>query len=169
MSHSASLAIMLCGGILCFFLRPSAGHGESPSYPGCPSLPEQGLAGRVSVYAVPAQARSGLVCVRVINGLGKMLTYGLPVGRLQKWEEGEKGKLGQFRDYQDVTVLPDGTAVGVILGGLFFPAGEYRDGVLPLSGQPAPTGRYRVCFRYSVVEHGKRSEHEACSEEFSLA
>ena len=97
-----------------------------------------------------------------------MLIYGISLGRLQQWEAGEQGSPGQFRDYQDVSRLPDGTAVGSLLGGVFFPAGESREGVLPVSGVPAPAGRYRVCFRYSVVRQGEQSEHEVCSEEFSL-
>lgn len=165
MFRSVSLTTALWGSVLC--LLPSLGGSEPPLSLGCPPLPELKSAGQVSVYAVPAQAKSGLVCVRVINGLSEMITHGLPVGQLQRWEEA-KGKPGRFRDYQDVYVLPDGTVVGVTLGGLFFPAGEYRDGILPLSGQPAPAGRYRVCFRYWVIRHGERSEQEACSEEFAL-
>jgi hypothetical protein len=37
---------------------------------------------------------------------------------------------------------------------------------LPYSGQPAPPGRYRVCFSYLPPEQEK--DQEVCSEEFFL-
>jgi hypothetical protein len=137
-------------------------------YPGCPRLPVEGVTNKISVYVVKAQVYSGLVCVRVINGLDEPIYSGVIPGRLQQWEKRWWWREGQFRDFQDVSTLPDGSVVFEPAALFSLPAGAPRDGFLPLSGHPAPPGRYRVCFRYQIERQGARSEHEVCSEEFLL-
>jgi hypothetical protein len=157
------------GGVsLSLLLLPVMAGGDYLSYLGCPPLPETGPAGQVSVYVAKAQNEPGLVCVRIINGLRESISHGVPLGRLQVWKQGTWGRKGQFQNFQDVSTLPDGSVVGAPLAGWYLPAGEGWDGILPYSRQPAFPGQYRVCFRYQVERQGARSEHEVCSEEFSL-
>lgn len=160
MARGFSLAVILGSIILCSLLLPGPGRGERSPFPSlqeylrCPSLPDTGSACTVSVYVAKALDKPGLVCVRMFNGLSEMISYGLPLGRLQQWEEGTWWRKEKFRDFQDVSTLPDGSRVMVPLVRLFLPAEERRDGNLPYSDLPAPPGRYRVCFDYSVARQG---------------
>lgn len=132
------------------------------THPLCPSLPAMGPANQVSVYVAKRLGQSGFVCARIINGLSTGVSYGLPTGRLQVWEEGEGGQQGQFQDFK-----PD-AAVEVALARFFVGPGEALDASLPHSLQPAPSGRYRVCFRYRFPTWQLYSQQEVCSEQFTL-
>jgi hypothetical protein len=126
--------------------------------PGCPQLPEQGVARRVSIHVSKRLDTTELVCVRVINGLSVNVEYGAVAFWLQKWKETE----GKFLNIED----PDlrGTAVQMVA--YMLPAGGILDRYLPSSRQPAPPGRYRVRFRFRTP--GQDVDEEVYSGEFSL-
>lgn len=128
----------------------------------CPPLPAMGPADQVSVLVAKALDRPGFVCIRVTNGLSGRISHGLPEGRLQVWEEGKEEGYGQFQDFK-----PDAVVGRLSLWPLLWP-GEGTDSYLPHSGQSAPPGRYRVCFRYEDPLWQRQSQKEVCSEEFSL-
>jgi hypothetical protein len=148
------------GGVcLYLFLLPVAGRSQSPPLPpGCPPLPEQGPAKKISLYVVKALDKPGAVCIRVINRLSEQIEYGELAFWLQKWEE-------ERREFQRIEE-PDlrGTAVRLVAYGL--PAGGVVDRRLPYSRQPAPPGKYRACFRFRMP--GQSVDDEVYSEEFSL-
>jgi len=145
---------------LCLFLHPVAGKTQDTpvSLPGCPPLPEQGRAGKISVYVAKALDHPGAVCIRVINGVSTEIRYGELAFWLQKWDD----KQGEFQRIEE----PDlrGAAVRPVAYGL--PAGGVVDRRLPYSRQPAPPGKYRACFRFGMP--GQSVDDEGCSEEFSL-
>ena len=158
------------GGTRVFHLTAVQPLESYPPYPDCPSLPARGPADTVAVYVAEAVERPGIVCVRIINGLNKAIYGGVILGRLQHWEDGWWWRQGRFRDYQDVSIRPDGTGIGIPSLLRSLGAGEPSDERLPLSGQPAPAGRYRVCASYQdwTAGYGEASERETCSEEFTL-
>lgn len=168
MVRGFSLALMLAGVSLGSLLLPGMGKGSFPAYLTCPPLPETGPAGQVSIYVVKTQDPPGFVCVRVINGRSESIGHGVPPSvSLQRWEEGKPGQLGQFRDFPGAYTHLGGLEVQQLLVKLYFPPGEVLDEPAPMF-QPAPPGRYRVCFRYDVRGQEEGGKQEVCSEEFSL-
>jgi hypothetical protein len=133
-------------------------RGEHPSYLGCLPLPETGPAGRVSVYVAKALDVPGVVCARVINGFSSSIVGAVGYLRLQKWEE------GRFRNLDEI--LSGGAPMIMTADRPAMPSGAVIDRRLPFSGQPAPPGRYRVCFGYIPPEQDQYQQ--VCSEEFSL-
>src|SRR5712692_7369290 len=132
--------LVLWGVVTVALFLPVVGKSEQIPPPVCPLLPEQGPANTVSLYVAKALEAPGGVCIRVINGF----SVGIGTKRLalQKWEEGKLwGLWGKgFRDLE-----PERPIAGAV-----FPVGTgFLPGVVdtwrPLSGQPAPQGRYRVC------------------------
>jgi hypothetical protein len=115
----------------------------------------------VSLFVAKALDAPGVVCIRVINEY----SVGIATKRLalQKWEEGwVSGWWG--REFRDVE--PELPSAGAIM-----PVGTgFLPGVIdtwrPLSGQPAPPGKYRVCFSYRSPNQEKYQD--VCTEEFSL-
>jgi hypothetical protein len=145
---------------LCLFLclSPVRGRGEQLPPEGCPPLPEQGPANQVSVYVAQALYAPGAVCARVINGFSSSIVGAVGYLRLQKWEE------GRFRDLDEI--LSGGAPVLMTADRPAMPPGAIIEHRLPLYGQPAPPGRYRVCFGY--IPPGQDDLQWTCSEEFSL-
>lgn len=145
---------------LCLFLLPVLGKAQdSPvSTPGCPPLPAQGRARKISVYAAKALDQPEAVCVRAINGVSAEIEYGELAFWLQRWEE----ERAEFQRIEE----PDlrGMAMRPVAYGL--PAGGVVDQRLPHSRQPVPPGKYRACFRFRMP--GQGIDDEVCSEEFSF-
>ena len=168
-ARSFSLTPMLVGVFLVGgLLLPSMGKGDFPLYLTCPPLPESVAAGQVSLYVAKAQDPSGFVCVRVINGRSESIGHSDPPRvSLQRWEEGKPGQPGQFRDFPGAYIHPEGLDVQQGLVKWYSPPGAVLDEQTPMF-QPAPSGRYRVCFRYDVRGQEERGKQEVCSEEFSL-
>jgi hypothetical protein len=158
-----SFLLFLC----CLFL-PAMVRGEHPFSLGCPPLPESGPPGQVAIYVAKTQDPPGFVCVRVINGRSESIGHSAPPRvSLQRWEEGKPGQPGQFQDFPGAYSHPGGLDVQQLLVKWYSPPGMILDEQMPMF-QPAPPGRYRVCFTYSVIKQGEQSEHEVCSEEVTL-
>lgn len=157
---------VLTTGVLCvsLLLLSTEGRSEHPP-PSCSPLPEQGPTNTVSLYVAKALDAAGIVCVRVINGFNERIeTRGTT---LQKWEDGKLwGLWGQgFQELKSKQPSAGGILPGSI-GSVLMPPLRIADMRLPLSGQPAPPGRYQVCFSYLPPDQEKYQE--VCSEEFSL-
>jgi hypothetical protein len=116
----------------CLFLLPVSGKTQDTlgSLPGCPPLPEQGRARKISVYAAKALDQPGAVCVRSINGVSAEIKYGELAFWLQKWED-EKGEFQRIEepDLRGIAMRP--VAYGLPIGGVV-------DRRLPYSRQPIP-------------------------------
>ena len=169
-----SLAATVSG--LCVLLSCSWAKGQEPPdptaepppvasspYADCPPLPEQGPEGQVTVYVAKIPAQPGFVCARAVNGIPPSLSYSISYRefRLQQ-HDGE-----QFRDFTEpMPLLPPGVIIGETLAHIGVMPGHWFDRQFP-SFSPAPAGRYRACFRYTLSQSPER--HEACSEEFSVS
>lgn len=158
------LAIMVEVVCLLLFLLPTWGRSEQTSLEGCPPLPEQGAVDIVVVHVAKALDVCGVVCARVINGISPWVSSGGFNPRLQKWEAGKWWRKGQFRDFGETK--PGDIPMLVTLDLHRLEPGIVANQRLPFSGQPAPPGRYRVCFSYRL--RGQKQHREACSEEFTL-
>jgi hypothetical protein len=167
MARSFWRIVIMKGVSLCLLLFPVIARGEHPSYLGCPPLPETGPAGQVSVYVAKAQAKPGFVCVRMINGLSEGIGHRVNFARLQKWEEEGWGREAGFREFKDVSTLPDGSVIGELLAHWMLPPGGAHDDYVP-HFQPAPPGRYQVCVSYDFPSWQRQQRQKVCSEEFSL-
>lgn len=158
------LTLIIGGMCLLLFLSPVGARGEQAPPAGCPPLPEQGPADQVSVYVTKAPDVPGVVCARVINGFSSNISSGPPNLKLQQWEAGGWWQKGKFRDFRETE---SGSVSAIVTANIVgMPPGVIVDRRLPLSGQPAPTGKYRACFNY--IPPGKGEYQQACSEEFSL-
>lgn len=126
----------------------------------CPSLPDQGQTEAVAVFVAQALDAPGVVCLRVRNTLQVHIAGEI---YFQRWEKGWFWG-GQFRNVESYprrggALMPVGAA-------LLLPPGEGIALPLPVSGQPAAPGRYRVCWRYRTP--AQEQEQEVCSAEFDL-
>lgn len=138
----------------------------SSSLSGCPPLPVEPSAGRVSLHVARAVDVPGVVCVRALNGLTSPITFG---GRsafwLQRWDKNHWEK----RDYaaESVLTLPNGEKVPVMQIGAAYELskGESIDQHLPGLGTPAPSGKYRACFTFW---HPQKDKQTVCSDAFPL-
>jgi hypothetical protein len=154
--------LILIGGGLYLLLFPAVGaRGEQTPPVGCPPLPERGPANAVSVYVAKALDVPGVVCARVINGFSASIASG-PILKLQQWQEGEGWKRGEFHDLRDPGSAPFLVTANIMA----LQPGGIINQRLPYSGQPAPPGRYRVCFGY--IPPGLADSQQVCSEEFAL-
>lgn len=150
MQRLGSRRFRIIGGAMGLFLLLLfiADKSRYPSPAGCPALPQWGPAGKVSLYVEKALDQPGIVCVRVINGLSDMIE----IGPRNVWLEGENSPVGTMIAYPDRLLL-------MRTRGMF----DYR---LPQTRQPAPSGKYRVCFRSRTFPN--QDSHTAYSPEFSL-
>jgi hypothetical protein len=130
--------LLALGGLSLILLSASSRGQEPPAHVTCPPLPEQGPANQVSIYVAKALDAPGVVCARVINGFSASIVGAVGYLRLQKWEE------GRFRDLEEL--LSGGAPILMTADRPAMPPGATIEHRLPLSGQPAPPGRYRVCF-----------------------
>jgi hypothetical protein len=154
-----STLLLTLGGLSLALPSVSGSSQEQPSHATCPPLPEQGPVERVSVYVTKTIDVPGVVCVRAINGFSSaIVAAGVFSLGLQKWER------GKFQDFQEST--PGSTPTIIAADRPQMSPGVSIDHQLPFSGQPAPPGRYRACFRYNLLSGGEWQE--AYSEEFSL-
>lgn len=153
-------------GVIAFsFLFPVQGHPEQAIPPNCPALPEQSTGNAVALYVAKASDTPGFLCARVVNGLGDDLAVGGAALRLQKWAKEQWWRAGGFQDV--VETPPPGVIVGMDLVLMTLPAGRSYTERLPRLGQPAPAGRYRVCFHSELVQPD-RVQATVCSAEFTL-
>jgi hypothetical protein len=134
--------------------------------PRCPPLPATGLVNQVSVHTAKELNRPGVVCVRVINRLSEGIGHRINFARLHRWEEEGRGREAGFREFKEVSTLPDGSVVGELLAHAVLPPGGAYDEYVPRF-QSAPPGRYRVCVSYNFPSWQRQSQ-EVCSEEFTL-
>ena len=151
--------------LLLTLLLPVEGRSEQASPTGCPLLPEQASGNAVALYVAKAPDTPGFVCVRAINGLSEDLAVGGNSLRLQRWEKEKWWRAGGFRDF--VETPPPGLVIGTTLPLMNMPPGTSQAARLPRLGQPAPAGRYRVCFQSELVRPD-RSQATLCSAEFTL-
>jgi hypothetical protein len=162
---SSRLAVTIGGMYLLLLFLPGAGRSEHPPLSGCPPLAEQGATNTVSLYVAKALDVQGVVCTRIITGVSESISIGYRGLRLQKWEERRLWGLWG-KGFYDVEHFPRTGAAGEVKAAVGLLRGAVVDGRLPLSGQPALPGRYRVCFSYAPSNQEKYQD--LCSEEFSL-
>lgn len=124
----------------------------------CPPLPERGPADVVSLYVEQALDVPGVVCARVINGFSSSIVGAGGYLRLEQWED------GKFRDLDEI--LFGGAPMIIAADRPSMPAGAVIETRLPAYGQPAPPGRYRVCFRY--ISSGHTEIQQGCSTALTL-
>lgn len=150
MQRLGSRRFRIIGGAVGLFLLLLfiADQSRYPSPAGCPSLPQWGPVGKISLYVEKALDQPGIVCVRVINGLGDMIE----IGPRNVWLEGKNGPVGTPIARVDRLVLMQ-------TGAIF----DYR---LPHTRQPAPSGRYHVRFHSRTFPN--RDNYTTYSLEFSL-
>lgn len=153
---------LIVGGLYLLLFSPVGARGEQTPPIGCPPLPERGPTNAVSVYVAKALDVPGVVCARVINGFSSPIASGLPNLKLQKWQEGKGGRRGEFHDFRDPGSAPFLVTANIMA----MQPGVIINQRFPYSGQPAPPGRYRVCFGY--LPAGQAESQQVCSEEFSL-
>jgi hypothetical protein len=155
MKRRVVFGLLLALGGLALTLLPLAARGQAwPPRADCPPLPAQGPARTVAVYAATALDVPGVICVRAVNGISPSIVWGGTSFFLQKWAD------GAFQNFS-----PSGGPMGVVAAEVESPVGQKLDHYL-FAGQPAPSGRYRACFRYTVTLRG--AEQVTCSEEFTL-
>lgn len=126
---------------------------------------QNSLGNAVALYVAKASDAPGFVCARVVNGLGDDLAVGDASLSLQKWAKEKWWRAGGFQDF--VETSPKGVIVGMDLVLMTLPAGRSYTARLPRLGQPAPAGRYRVCFHSELVQPD-RVQATVCSGEFTL-
>src|SRR5712691_2839540 len=158
-------AATLIGIIIFSSLLPVQGHPEPAPPPNCPVLPEQSPGNAVALYVAKTSDAPGFVCARVVNGLSDDLAVGGASLHLQKWAKEKWWCAGGFQDF--VAPSPKGVIVGMDLVLMTLPAGTSYTARLPRLGQPAPAGRYRVCFHSELVQPD-RVQATVCSGEFTL-
>lgn len=152
--RALSFLLLTLGG-WCLLLLPLSERSQAQPFPAnCPPLPEQGPAGTVSLYVAKALDVPGVICVRAVNGISPSIRWGGTSFFLQKWED------GTFQHFS-----PGGGPMGGVLIGVELPVGKTVNYYL-FAGQPAPPGRYRACFRYTMTSGG--AEQVTCSEELTL-
>lgn len=135
----------------------SIGMSKEPSAaPLCQALPEDSSSSGISLHVAKAPDSSGIICVRAINGKKEGISYGVLAFRLQN-KEGRTLSDNVFQDEPDMVA---------ILTSYVLQPGDVLDRHLPGFGKTVPLGRYRACFRFSVI--GQSGEEEVCSQEFSL-
>ena len=122
----------------------------------CQTLPEKSSSADVALYVAKAPDRSGIVCVRAINGTNEGVSCGKAPFRLQKKEA------STWRD----AVFPDAPPTAATPGSFVLQAGGNLDGRLPGFGRTASPGLYRACFRFWSA--GQSEAEGRCSPEFSL-
>jgi hypothetical protein len=156
------MTILLCGVLLLLLLTPVAGKSTQSSLPICESLPEQGPDDTVSLFTAQETGRSGVVCVRVYNGMYEVIRYEGSALQLERrwfglvWLPLTQMRLGDvFR----------GCKPGFLLGieRVVLP-GTLSDSYLPSIYEPASSGTYRVHLRYRLPEQD--IEQSVYSEEF---
>ncbi len=147
------------GGVsLLLCCTPVQGRGERMPSEHCPPLPERGPADVVSLYVEQALDVPGVVCARVINGFSSSIVGAGGYLRLEQWED------GKFRDVDEI--LFGGAPMIIAADRPSMPAGAVIENRLPAYGQPAPPGRYRVCFRY--ISSGHTEIQQVCSTALTL-
>jgi hypothetical protein len=152
---------LIAGGLYLLLFSPVGARGEQTSPVGCPPLPERGPANAVSIYVAKALDVPGVVCARVINGFSSSIASGLNL-KLQKWQEGKGSRRGEFHDFRDPGSAPFLVTANIMA----MQPGVIVNQRLPYSGQPAPPGRYRVCFSY--IPPGQAESQPVCSVEFQV-
>jgi hypothetical protein len=162
--RSLSYGMTLLGGLVFFSLLPVCGHSE-PASSVCPALPEQLSGNGVALYGAKAADTPGFVCAQVMNGLSEDLAIGGASLRLQKWTKEKWGHSGGFQDFLEPS--PPGVMIGMALPLMMLPVGKHYTARLPRLGQPAPAGRYRVCFHSELVQPDG-VQTTICSAEFTL-
>jgi hypothetical protein len=138
----------------------------SSSLSGCPPLPVEPSAGRVSLHVAKAVDISGVVCIRAVNGLTSPITFsGRSAFWLQRWNKDHWEK----RDYvsESVLTLPSGETIPVMSASPAYELskGESIDQHLPGLGAPTPSGKYRACFTFW---HPQKDKQTVCSDAFPL-
>ena len=151
-------AIRLAHGVLLWNVPPTGGgRNEAPAPASlCQTLPEKSLSADVALYVAKAPDRSGIVCVRAVNGTNE----GVSCGGLPFWLQ--KKEAGAWSD----VVFPDTPPLAAGLGEYILQAGGSLDSRLPGFGRIASPGLYRACFRFWLA--GQSEAAERCSQEFSL-
>lgn len=135
----------------------SGGTSGAPAMtPLCQTLPEENSSSGVTLHVAKAPDRSGIVCVRAINGQQEGVSCGKMPFRLQK-KEGSTWRDAVFHDAPPIAATP---------GAYILQAGDSLDGRLPGFGRTASPGLYRACFRFWPA--GQSEGEERCSQEFSL-
>ena len=151
-------AIRTAQGVFLWGVPPTSGGSSEAPAPAslCQTLPEKSLSADVALYVAKAPDRSGIVCVRAVNGTNEGVSCGGMSFRLQKKEAGT---------WSDV-VFPDAPPIAITAGAYILQAGDRLDSRLPGFGRIASPGLYRACFRFWSA--GQSEAEERCSQEFSL-
>jgi len=152
--------IITKGIVILFLLFPTTGRSEQVFSSFCPALPQQGVAGTVSVHVAQATLRSDVLCVRAFNRSQEAITTAETAVKLQRWTKEEGSDMGQFRDFQRQGCERTEREMKVLV-----PAGGAFDVLEPLHN-PVPVGQYRLCVSYTAP--GQAGVRDACSEEFPL-
>jgi len=152
------MEVFSIAALLLSFAIPLVGQSESVEVPTCMWNPTQELGNNISLLVGKIADRSGFVCVRIFNGTKENISYGLLDLRLERhWLWMVWTSALRLRDF-----FPGGGGVVKDWRGTVKPGRSY-DHILPFH-ESAPSGHYRVRFRYLV--QGK--EHTVHSEEFVL-
>ena len=162
---SSFFCVMRTGMLAFVILLPVPGYAEPLPALNCSALPEHVAEHTVALYIVKPAETPGLVCAQIMNGLGQDLAVGGASLRLQKWAKTKWWRAGGFQDFTEPS--PPGVMVGADLGLMMLPTGKSYTARLPRLGQPAPPGRYRVCFQSELVQ-ADRVQATVCSAEFAL-